>query len=324
MVSIALPENYTPLQSEIYRLHPGETMSIGAVGGVLSNDFGLTTGTEIDYFTGLFSSGEREPIWNSTGQEFVQGTFSLGSSGEFTYTADPERDWYFYEIFHYWIHTDQGDFVGMLGFIVGDDIYASDQTLHIALHKADFAATSAIVGDAKVDTLLLNHLPREAQGRIDWVRDGDVVTLTLGGATIVAEGMERLQFSTGTLAFDVDGHAGQAYRLYKAALAREPDAGGLKFWIGELDRGTELIGAAARIIGSEEFVDLYGETPAAMIDGFYANILGREPQAFELDYWSHELASQSRSMADILVAFSESEENASAVAPVFADGLWII
>ena len=35
--------------------------------------------------------------------------------------------------------------------------------------------------------------------------------------------VERLDFSDAHLAFDVDGNAGQIYRLYKAAFARTPD-----------------------------------------------------------------------------------------------------
>lgn len=212
----------------------------------------------------------------------------------------------------------------MLGFIVRDDASISHQTLNTALHRGVFAATSPIVGEAKVDTLLLNHLDGDAQERIEWSRAGDTISPTLDGATLMTDGMERLQFSSGTLAFDMDGHAGQAYRLYKAALARDPDAAGLKYWTGELDRGMDVTEAAALIIGSDEFSGLYGTEPAAMIAGFYANILGRQPQAFERDYWISEYASEARSMADILVGFSESAENVAAVAPVFAEGLWLI
>lgn len=325
MVSFRYPDNYSLLHAEIYHLRPGETMSVGAVGGVLANDAVLAPGTQIDYFTALMKQEHFTPGWDGVGQEFLEGRLSLGPSGEFSYTANPgARDVTFFEIFHYWIHTDEGDFVGMLEFVVGDNTWTSHKTVHTALHKGDFDETSPIVGEAKVDTLLLNHLPDDTQARIGWSREGATITLTLDGATLVTEGMERLQFSSGTLAFDMDGHAGQAYRLYKAALARDPDAAGLKYWTGELDRGMDVTEAAALIIGSDEFSDLYGTEPAAMIAGFYANILGRQPQAFESDYWIGEYAREARSMADILVGFSESAENVAAVAPVFAEGLWLI
>ena len=48
--------------------------------------------------------------------------------------------------------------------------------------------------------------------------------------------IERLQFTDKTLAFDLDGNAGQAYRLYQAAFDRVPDQGGLGYWIDEMDQ----------------------------------------------------------------------------------------
>jgi hypothetical protein len=60
------------------------------------------------------------------------------------------------------------------------------------------------------------------------------------------------------LAFDTDGIAGQAYRIYKAAFNRTPDNDGLKFWIGELDKGMSLLQAASGFVGSAEFNSVYG------------------------------------------------------------------
>ena len=48
---------------------------------------------------------------------------------------------------------------------------------------------------------------------------------------------ERLTFSDANIALDIDGNAGQAHRIYKAAFDRAPDLGGLGFWINTLDNG---------------------------------------------------------------------------------------
>ncbi|WP_460452289.1 calcium-binding protein [Alsobacter sp. SYSU BS001988] len=48
----------------------------------------------------------------------------------------------------------------------------------------------------------------------------------LGGRETIRE-FERIQFTDGILALDLDGNAGQGYRIYQAAFARTPDKGGL-------------------------------------------------------------------------------------------------
>jgi serralysin len=40
------------------------------------------------------------------------------------------------------------------------------------------------------------------------------------------------------VAIDIDGTAGQLYRLYSAALGREPDEVGMGYWISRMDNGT--------------------------------------------------------------------------------------
>ena len=54
-----------------------------------------------------------------------------------------------------------------------------------------------------------------------------------GEDTLVS--VERLVFSDVTVALDLDGVGGQAYRIYKAAFDREPDSGGLGYWIAQME-----------------------------------------------------------------------------------------
>jgi hypothetical protein len=112
------------------------------------------------------------------------------------------------------------------------------------------------------------------------------VNVSSNGNTITAIGqgsdtlvnIERLVFTDGTLAFDTDGIAGQAYRIYKAAFNRTPDNDGLKFWIGELDKGMSLLQAASGFVGSAEFNSAYGGATnnLGIVQKFYQNVLGRE------------------------------------------------
>src|ERR1700730_43745 len=60
-------------------------------------------------------------------------------------------------------------------------------------------------------------------GTFSWHVTAGVVTLTSGDGVDTLNDVERLQFSDGVVAFDIQGNAGNAYRLYQAAFDRTPD-----------------------------------------------------------------------------------------------------
>lgn len=154
---------------------------------------------------------------------------------------------------------------------------------------------------------------------------GGTITVAGSGFTDTLVNVERLAFSDGTLAFDVDGACGQAYRLYKAAFDRAAEAGGLGYWTGVLEGGTSLRTVAESFMNSAEFGVLYGAatTTEGLVTQFYTNVLDRAPDAGGLAYWAG-LAGNGTSLADILVAFSESTENRATQDAVIAQGVWYV
>ena len=126
----------------------------------------------------------------------------------------------------------------------------------------------------------------------------------------VLTGVERLLFQDGALALDMDGHAGQVYRLYQAAFNRAPDAAGLGYWIAAMDQGFTLQALAHNFGASAEFVALYGTTlsDAQYVDQLYHNVLHRAGDAAGITYWTNALAQEPQRDL-VLVAFSESAEN---------------
>jgi hypothetical protein len=147
-----------------------------------------------------------------------------------------------------------------------------------------------------------------------------VVDASTGSKTVLAN-IERLQFSDQSVALDVDGHAGQAYRLYQAAFNRVPDKAGLGFWIDALDSGHGLTDAAAGFIGSSEFASLYGSgtSDARFVQALYQNVLHRAPDASGDAFWLQALQTASR--AQVLTDFSESAENKAQVIGAIQDGI---
>ncbi len=135
---------------------------------------------------------------------------------------------------------------------------------------------------------------------------------------------ERLVFSDLSVALDISGDAGQAYRIYKAAFNRTPDAGGLGYWIEQMDKGMDLIEVSARFIDSREFRDLYGAEPsnADFLAKVYTNVLGRTPDQGGFDWWLNEMnTNPSKTKAKVLADFSESAENLAGTAPLVATGI---
>ena len=140
--------------------------------------------------------------------------------------------------------------------------------------------------------------------------------------------IERLEFETpeangaNRIALDIDGNAGQAYRLYKAAFNRSPDTAGLGYWIANLDEGMSLRIVSTAFIGSAEFQALYGVDTSnnKLIELLYNNVLSRDPDADGLNYWQGQLTA-GLSHADLLVNFSESNENQENVVALIGNGI---
>ncbi|MDO9711744.1 DUF4214 domain-containing protein [Paracraurococcus lichenis] len=178
-------------------------------------------------------------------------------------------------------------------------------------------------GGAGLDTLVINA----ARALSTAVHGTDGAWTVTGPDGIDAlTGIERVQFSDGTLALDVDGNAGQAYRLYLAAFNRTPDIAGLQFQTNELDTHLALWQVASNFLASPEFQSLYGTldamTDTQFVTSLYSNVLHRAPEAAGLSFHLANLAA-GLNRHDLLVQFSESPENQANVLPAIKDGVWL-
>ena len=140
-----------------------------------------------------------------------------------------------------------------------------------------------------------------------------------------AVNIERLVFSDATVALDINGIAGQAYRIYQAAFNRTPDNGGLKYWIGVMDSGVSLATVSSGFIGSAEFQKLYGTNPTneLFVTKLYDNVLHRTPDTGGYNYWVGLLNSGGIDKISTLVNFSESNENQAGVIGVIQNGIYL-
>jgi hypothetical protein len=138
--------------------------------------------------------------------------------------------------------------------------------------------------------------------------------------------IQRLKFADTNIALDVGStqNAGSVYMLYKAAFNRAPDAGGMGYWLAQVDGGKSIVtDIAAGFVKAPEFVAKYGTNPtnAFYVDQLYKNVLGRTGEPGGVTYWNQQLDKGAITKAYVLQQFSALPEGAALVANLIANGI---
>jgi hypothetical protein len=194
---------------------------------------------------------------------------------------------------------------------------ANNDTLHTG------AANIAIDGGAGTDTLVVNG------GRANYTLAKQVWGFGLtdnagSGGHDTLLNIERVQFNDAWVALDVNGNAGEIFRLYQAAFGRPSDAAGLGYWIWRMDNGASLTDVSHEFMtGQPEFDQLYGANPSDtdFINHLYENVLHREADSGGFTYWLNVLHNSPNARADVLTGFSESPENQALVIGNIQNGM---
>ncbi len=134
--------------------------------------------------------------------------------------------------------------------------------------------------------------------------------------------VERVQFGDTSVALDVNGHGGQAYRMFAAALDRAPLPSGLGFWIDALDNGVSLESVAASFLAVPEFGQRFGAnlSNGEFVNTLFEHVLHRAPKQAGYDFWTAALDS-GVSRAHVLTQFSEGPENTAQVIGAIQNGV---
>lgn len=154
---------------------------------------------------------------------------------------------------------------------------------------------------------------------------GSLTTTGAGTGSDQFSNVERLKFTDGTLAFDLDGSSGQTYRLYQSAFDRTPDQAGLSHNVNLMDGGLTIFDMASAFIGSAEFQQTYGQNinDATFLTLLYNNVLNRAPDTAGQAGWQA-LLDNGSTREQVLFGFSESAENKANVAAAIDDGIWLV
>ena len=144
------------------------------------------------------------------------------------------------------------------------------------------------------------------------------------GGTDVLVNIQRIQFVDGYPATSPTDTAGQVYRLYEATLGRAPDQEGLTNWVTALNSGTSLQSVANGFVGSQEFQTDYGSlSNSDFVTLLYQNVLHRGPDAAGLNSWVNALNTGQDTRAQVVLGFSESQEDIADLSAPVQQGLWI-
>ena len=119
-----------------------------------------------------------------------------------------------------------------------------------------------------------------------------------GGEVTVADNIAHIEYT------------GQVYRLYGAALGRNPDMGGLVGWLNALDTGRiPIADLPGYFLKSPEFIQTYGDLDDAnFVNLLYQNVLGRNADAQGQQNWVDALDG-GLTRDQVVLNFSDSREN---------------
>jgi Ca2+-binding RTX toxin-like protein len=311
-------------------------------GTLAFNPYGLASDITINVDQNATTSGTLPEASNGTFVTYkiktapAHGTLTLSPLGGYTYT--PQRGYAAEDRFVYTVSDAYGsnDYIGFVGVrqlpstlaaSEGNDNLAGtagDDTV-LARGGSDRIAGSGgfdqIDGGAGVD--FVTYAGARSSVKLARNEDGSVSATKAAGMDHLVN-VERVLFDNGksAVAFDIDGAAGQTYRVYKAAFNREPDIPGLSFWMYNMDNGSTLQAVAAEFMKSPEFAEKYGANPSAevFVEKLYTNVLGRDFDRGGYEFWVNAIKS-GFSRAEILVLFAEGAENRAQVIAAIEGGI---
>ena len=190
----------------------------------------------------------------------------------------------------------------------------------------DFLSGGVIDFGGGTDTVIYD-LPRAELTR-EVAEDGSLSVSSPDGE-VVMRNLEVLELADGSFLYDLEAtpdNLGFVYRTYDAAFARTPDAGGLRYWVGEIEAGNLTLRQIAQaFVISDEFAVRYGEDPTdeQFVEALYLNALRRTPDDAGETWWIGRFQQGDATYADMLLAFAQSDENVLRNEDNLDDGVWV-
>jgi len=161
--------------------------------------------------------------------------------------------------------------------------------------------------------------------------EDDGVTVTIPGSEPQKlVGLDRLEFTDGTLFLDVDDGAGLVKAAYDALLGNsQPDAAGFDFWLDLYEGGTiDTFALTNAFTQTDAFAQQYGavlNNAEALVQSIYNNLFDREADAAGLTFWKDYLDANgiADTVDEALAYMMQSDEFAGLVGTTYSDGVFV-
>ena len=161
--------------------------------------------------------------------------------------------------------------------------------------------------------------------------EGDNVTVTLpGGEPQELVGLDRLEFTDGTLFLNVEDGAGLVKAAYDALLGNaQPDAAGFDFWLDLYESSTiDTFALTNAFTQTESFAEQYGaalNNAETLVQTIYQNLFNREADDAGLSFWKDYLDANgiADTVDDALGFMLQSDEFAALVGTTYSDGVFV-
>jgi hypothetical protein len=136
---------------------------------------------------------------------------------------------------------------------------------------AGTAEDTSFVRAVYVDLLEWEPNADQLDGYVDALADGELTRAQV--VRQMAYGLENLEQ--------------EVVELYAEALKRAPDPRGFAFFVNTMGYTPyPLSRATAAVYGSQEYVNRHAAAPEPWVEGIFADLLGRAPDAAGLSYWT--------------------------------------
>ncbi|EDQ03015.1 hypothetical protein OIHEL45_20526 [Sulfitobacter indolifex HEL-45] len=161
--------------------------------------------------------------------------------------------------------------------------------------------------------------------------EDDGVTITLPGeAPQKLVGLERLEFTDGTLFLDIEDGAGLVKAAYDALLGNsQPDAAGFDFWLNLYEGGAiDTFALTNAFTQTDAFAQQYGavlNNAEALVQSIYNNLFDREADAAGLTFWKEylDVNGVADTVDEALAYMMQSDEFAGLVGTTYSDGVFV-
>jgi uncharacterized repeat protein (TIGR02059 family) len=187
--------------------------------------------------------------------------------------------------------------------------------------------TDSVDGGSGIDTVVLSGT--RAQYGISHQADGTFTVRSLSDANTVVtlKNVERLSFDNQTVALDSTPTTGRVAELYHLALGRNPEEGGLVFYVGASSQGLSTTQLAMNFVSSLEFARTHGAMDnTSFVTQLYQSAFNRAPDATGFAYFMNQLAANpgATGQAAVIANFIDSPEMAIKLAGVVDQGVALL